>query len=120
MRRLLFPTLAALATLLSASAFAVDRNVTFINQTGHGIAFVGFNPPGDDEWTDNEISAVLDNNDSVYVKFNQADIGCDWTIRIDWVGGGTPVYLNEVDLCTIDDITLHYDDATGQASYTTE
>ena len=25
-----------------------------------------------------------------------------------------------VDLCTISDITLHYDAATGQASYTTD
>ena len=28
--------------------------------------------------------------------------------------------LNGVNLCTIDDITLHYDAATGQASYTTD
>lgn len=120
MRPLLFSVVAAIATLLSAPSFAVDRNVTFINQTGHGIAFVGFNPPGDDDWSDNEISDVLENDDSVYVKFNRADVGCSWTIRIDWVGGGTPVYLNNVDLCTIDDIALSYDDATGQASYTTE
>src|SRR4026208_1109243 len=103
MRPLLFPAVVAVATPLSAPPLAVDRNVTFINQTGHGIAFVGFNPPGDHEGTDHEISAVLDTNASAYVNFNRGDFGCPWRIRIDWVGGGEPVYVNDVDLCTIDD-----------------
>lgn len=120
MRHLLLSTVAVTATLLAGPSFAADRNVTFINQTGHNIEFLGFNRPGDEDWTDNEIGDVLENGDDEYVTFNQADSGCTWTIRIDWVGGGTPVYLTDVDLCTIDDITLFYDDGSGQASYTTE
>jgi hypothetical protein len=120
MRPLLFPTVALVTLAFSAPSFAVDRNVTFINQTGHNIEFLGFNPPGDEDWTENEIGAVLENGDDEYVTFNQSDQGCTWTIRIDWVDGGTPVYMSNVDLCTINDITLFYDDGTGQASYTAE
>jgi len=35
------------------SAFAADdRNVTVVNGTGYAIKFLGFNNPGDNEWSD--------------------------------------------------------------------
>ena len=112
-------TFAATLLFQSSGAFAVDRNVTFINQTGRGIEFLGFNPPGDEVWNDNEISRVLANEETAFVKFNQADRGCVWNIRIGWSDEDASVRVNGVDLCTISDITLHYDTATGEASYTT-
>lgn len=111
---------AAILIGLSIAADAVDRNVTFINATGRDIEFLGFNPPGDEVWDDNEISRVLANDETAYVKFNQSDRGCVWNIKIDWADDNSSVRLAGVDLCTISDITLHYDAATGQASYTTE
>jgi hypothetical protein len=112
--------LAATLAVLSPPAFAVDRNVTFINQTGRDIEFLGFNPPGDEAWDDNEISDVFGDGDTEYVKFNQADRGCVWNIKTDWADDNSSVRLSGVDLCTISNITLHYDPATGEASYTTE
>ncbi len=111
---------AAVLIALSISADAVDRDVTFINATGRDIEFLGFNPPGDEVWNDNEISRVLANDETAFVKFNQADRGCVWNIKIDWADDNSSVRLDGVDLCTISDITLHYDAATGQASYTTD
>src|ERR1700741_3302938 len=48
----------AVAAMLTASSpsFAEDlRNVTVINGTGYGIKFLGFNNPGDNDWSDNEL-----------------------------------------------------------------
>src|SRR5437868_4859588 len=101
MRPLFVSAIAATAMLLSASAYAVDRNVTFVNQTGRDIEFLGFNPPGDEVWNDNEIGDVLGNGDTEYVKFNQADRGCSWNIKITFADDKSSVRLNAIDLCTI-------------------
>jgi hypothetical protein len=118
MRNLFFAALATIVTLTTASYAADDRNITFVNATGYGINFVGVNPPGDDDWTDNEISSVLKDKDSVYIKFNEADKGCRWTIRVTWEGYSTAGLVNNVNLCEIDVITLHYDRSTNTLSYT--
>jgi hypothetical protein len=60
---------AFLALALVSGAVAEDaRNVNIVNETGYGIKFLGFNNPGDDDWSDNELGSVLRNRGSVYVK----------------------------------------------------
>ena len=118
MKGLFVGLVVAIATVGSAFA-ADDRDVTVVNGTGYGIKFLGFNNPGDSDWSDNELSSVMRNGASVYVKFNNADKGCIWNIRIDWSDPGYPgVLWKDVDLCTIDVLTLHYDRATDQTSFT--
>jgi len=112
---------AALELAAAAPSFGADeRNITIYNATGYGIKFIGVNPPGDDDFDENELSEVLRDGQSVYIKFNQADKGCNWTIKIEWAMAGYPSPLiPNVNLCTIDDIRLLYDRATGVTSYQT-
>ena len=115
-------TIGALALLLSCVAsFAVDeRNITIYNATGYGIKFIGVNPPGDEDFDENELSEVLQDGQSVYVKFNQADKGCNWNIKIDWeLPGYSSPLLRNLNLCAINDIRLTYDKATGNTLYQT-
>jgi hypothetical protein len=118
MRSLFLGLVVAVATLSGSSSFAADdRDVTVVNGTGYGIKFLGFNNPGDNEWSDNEISSTLANGGSVYVKFNNADKGCKWNIRIDWADPGYPgVLWKDIDLCTVDVLTLKYDRASDTTS----
>jgi hypothetical protein len=113
--------LAVAALAASSSSFAADeRNVQVINKTGYGIKFLGFNTPDDDEWDENELgdNAVLPNGNGVYVKFNDADDGCVWNIRISWADGGYPdVMWHDVNLCEISVLTLKYDRATDTTSF---
>ena len=121
MHKALIGMLAAACLLSAAPSFGADeRNITIHNATGFGIKFIGINPPGDDDFDDNELSDVLKDGDSVYIKFNQADKGCSWTIKIDWAMEGYPSPLiPNVNLCTITDIRLLYDKASGTTSYQT-
>lgn len=95
----------------SSSSFAADRrNVTVVNGTGYGIKFLGFNNPGDDEWSDNELKGVFDDGEKIYVKFGVGDKGCVWNFKIEWADPGYPgVVWHKIDLCNTDVITLHYD-----------
>jgi hypothetical protein len=116
--RQLFLAAVATAAMVTACYAADDRNITFVNATGYGINFVGVNPPGDDDWTDSEISSILKDGDSVYIKFNESDKGCKWTVRVTWEGYSTAGLVNNVNLCEIDVLTLHYDRSTNVLSYT--
>ena len=120
MKSLFLALVVAAAVLTGAPAFAADeRNVTVVNGTGYGIKFLGFNNPGDNDWSDNELGGVLADGGNVYVKFNTADKGCKWNIRIDWADAGYPgVLWNNVDLCSIESLTLKYDRASDTTSFT--
>jgi hypothetical protein len=111
-----------LGLALVGTAKAEDqRNVNVVNATGYGIKFLGFNNPGDDEWSDNELGSVLRNGQSVYVKFNTADEGCIWNFKIEWADPGYPgVLWNDVDLCKINTLKLQWDRATNTTSYTAD
>ncbi len=114
--------LVAFAILVAASggspSFAADeRNVTVVNGTGYGIKFLGFNNPGDNDWSDNELGGVLANGGNIYVKFNTSDKGCKWNFKIEWADPGYPgVLWQNIDLCSIDEITLKYDRDTDKTT----
>lgn len=124
MKVLLLAGVAAIATLAVSSSFAEDqRNVTVVNSTGYGIKFLGFNNPGDNEWSDNELppSSVLPDGNSVYVKFNTEDKGCKWNFKIEWSDPGYPgVLWRDVDLCRTTTLTLKYDRSSDTTSYEAE
>jgi len=118
MKSVLIGFVIAVATLAGSSSFAADqRNVTVVNGTGYGIKFLGFNNPGDNDWSDNELGSPLANGGNIYVKFNTSDKGCKWNIKIEWADPGYPgVLWRDIDLCSIDTITLHYDRASDTTS----
>jgi len=119
--RAIWGMLGAACLMAATSSFAADqRNVTFHNATGFGIKFIGVNEPGDEDFDENELSAVLKDGQSVYIKFNEADEGCRWNIKIDWeLAGYNSPLLRDVNLCKVTDIRLLYDKASGVTSYQT-
>jgi hypothetical protein len=120
MKALLLAFAALVATMTVSPSFAADlRNVTVVNGTGYGIKFLGFNNPGDNDWSENELpsNSVFPDGNSVYVKFNTEDKGCKWNFKIEWSDPGYPgVIWHDVDLCKINKLTLKYDRGTDKTS----
>ena len=118
MRGIFLAFIFIVAALTTSSTFAADqRDVTVVNGTGYGIKFLGFNNPGDDDWSDNELGGNLADGGSIYVKFNTADKGCKWNFKIEWADPGYPgVVWQNVDLCKIDKLTLKYDRNTDKTT----
>ncbi len=115
----LFFAVSLVALSVSAARAQDLRNVTVVNGTGYGIKFLGFNNPGDDDWSDNELppGSVLPHGNSVYVKFNTADDGCTWNFKIDWADPGYPgVVWKDINLCQVTTVTLKYDRASDKTS----
>ncbi len=108
------------AAVTAFPAMAADRNVSFINETGRDIAFVGFNPPGDEDWNDNEIGDILESGDDEYVKFNQVDHGCTWNIMVVYADDESWVRFDGIDLCLITEFAIFHDAETGETSYVSD
>jgi hypothetical protein len=115
---LLALAMSAAALTMSSSSFAADqRNVTVTNGTGYGIKFLGFNNPGDNDWSENELSAPMADGASQDIKFSTADKGCKWNFKIEWADPGYPgVVWQNVDLCQTNSLTLKYDRATDKTT----
>jgi hypothetical protein len=114
--------LAATLLLVTLPAFADTLDITIYNATGYGIKYIGINPPGDDDWDDddNELTEVLKDGENVHIKFDEGDKGCTWQIKIDWeLPGYSSPLIPSVNLCNIKDLRLTYDKATGTTSYQT-
>jgi hypothetical protein len=115
MRKLLLSL--AVATTMSLPAFAADeRNFTIVNGTGYEISFIGVNPPGDNDFGENELGSGLADGGSVFVKFNGADKGCFWNIKVKWTGYAEQVFFEGLDLCSITSATLKYDRASKETT----
>ena len=115
MHKLLIGLAFAAAFSLPASA-ADQRDVTIVNETGYEISFIGVNPPDDNDFGDNELSSGLADGQSVFVKFNNADKGCTWNIKVKWSGYSEQVFFEGLDLCTITKATLRYDRDTKKTT----
>lgn len=122
MKSLTFAFAVGLAVLVGSAAVAADlRDVTVANGTGYGIKFLGFNNPGDNDWSDNELGGTMANGAEVLVKFNTADKGCKWAFKIEWADPGySGVVWQPVDLCAVSKITLKYDRASDATTAITE
>jgi hypothetical protein len=115
MRNLLLALAVTAAVSLPAKA-ADERNFTIVNGTGYAINFIGVNPPGDNDFGENELSNELSDGASVYVKFNGADKGCSWNLKVTWTGYEEKVFFEGLDLCTITTATLKYDRETKKTT----
>ena len=107
---------AILVGLTMAARAADERNFTIVNATGYELNFIGVNPPGDNDFGDNELSSGLADGASVYVKFNGADKGCFWNIKVKWTGYDEQVFFEGLDLCSITAATLKYDRETKKTT----
>ena len=109
------------AVVIGSTVNAADqRDFTIVNATGYPIKFLGVNEPKDNVWNENELSSILGNGASFKVKFSNADKGCTWNIKVTWADDNTSSIFKGLNLCTINTVTLKYNKASDEASYTTD
>jgi hypothetical protein len=112
----LLSTLAMVAAMSVPASAADERNFTIVNGTGYELSFIGVNPPDDNDFGENELGSGLADGASVYVKFNGADKGCIWNVKVKWSGYSEQVFFEGLDLCRITTVTLQYDRDTKKTT----
>jgi hypothetical protein len=112
MRTLLFASLAAAAVVCSAPAFAADakQDFTLVNRTGYELKALFVSPSKADDWQDDILGQdILEDGKAVNVHFNPKAQTCKWDLKVVYTDDDSSAVWQNVNLCEVDKITIHYD-----------
>lgn len=104
----------AVATFAAVGARAQNAALDFeiVNLTGYDIEHVYIAPSSSEDWGDDVLEGgVLKKNESVSIIFSPKAKAKIWDLSVGWVGYSSDedVEWTNLDLSTIEKLTLHYD-----------
>ncbi len=119
MKKVLFSAVLVMVLLSVTAVYGADkRDFTFVNASGYPIKFVGINPPGDEDWNENELNGTLEDKASFRVDFEIPEKGCVWNIKVTWADDNRFSIFRGINLCNIKIFTVKNNLQGDAASYT--
>jgi hypothetical protein len=95
------------AALCMAPAMAGDQDFTLHNTTGHTMKALFVAPSSSNDWGSDILGQdVLEDGQSVQVKFDRGESECKWDVRGEF-SDGTYAEVTDVDFCTVSEVTFH-------------
>jgi hypothetical protein len=107
------------AMAIAGPALAQDAKQDFriINKTGYAINEAYLAPARSDEWQEDFLGKYqLEDGDAKKVHFNPKTKTCKWDLKVTYTEYNSSVIWKDIDLCTIDTITLYYNRKTDKTS----
>ena len=101
------------------TASNADLDFTLVNKTGYAIKEVMVGPTSTKEWTDDmEIlkGRSLADGGTLEVKFHPKAKAAKWDVKVEWADGSGSVEWLDLDLTTIEKLTLKYNKATDKTT----
>jgi len=96
-----------------------DLDFTLVNKTGYAIKEVMVGPTSTKNWTDDmEIlnGKALADGATMDVKFHPKATAAKWDVKVEWADGSGSVEWLDLDLTTIEKLTLKYNKATDKTT----
>ncbi len=117
-RKFLLPTI--ISAMAAGAAFAGDADFTLVNRTGYTLREVYLSPSHKSAWgSDRMGEGYLNNGKSRLFKFSDKS-SCTQDLKVVFDDDESEVIWDEIDLCSINKITLKYNRKTGDVSADTE
>jgi len=111
MRALWVAALAAMVAF-AAPAGAQDAKQDFklVNKTGYELKALYVSPSKSDDWANDILGQdVLADGQVVNVHFSPKANTCKWDLKVVYSDDDSSAVWGNVDLCTIEKVTIHYD-----------
>jgi hypothetical protein len=112
--------LAAPAAFLFVGTAAVSagkQDFDLVNATGYVISEVYVAPSSSNEWEEDVMGRdVLGVGETVTIEFAPRQKACNYDIKVVW-DDGDEAFWQGFDLCTVSEVTLHWDDGRAWAEY---
>jgi hypothetical protein len=115
----------SLSTLVAAAALALlavpawsagDQDFTLVNRTGYTIEQVYVSPIKAKDWQEDVLGRdVLDDGESVDIRFNKREEVCRWDLKVVYDDGEEAVW-SDFNLCEVSRITIRYNRKSGETS----
>ena len=112
MRSLRFAFAAIAVAALSAPALAEDAKQDFrlVNRTGYELKALFVSPSKSDDWQEDVLGQeVLEDGKAVNVHFSPKVKTCKWDLKVVYTEDDSNAVWQNIDLCSVDKITIHYD-----------
>ena len=103
-----FGLLAAFSTPTIAQEAKQDFKLT--NKTGYEIKEVYVSPSKSTDWEEDILGdGVLADLGSREIHFKRATTTCKWDLKVVYTVDSSTAVWNDIDLCSVEKITIHYD-----------
>jgi hypothetical protein len=111
MKTLLFAAFAAVLAIASpASAQDAKQDFKLVNKTGYELKALYVAPSKSDQWGDDVLGQdVLSDGQAVNIHFSPTVKTCKWDLKVTYTDDDSNAVWSEIDLCTVEKITIHYD-----------
>jgi hypothetical protein len=108
---------AAVAFAAPAGAEDAKQDFKLVNSTGYELKALFVSPSKSDDWQDDILGQdTLDDGKTVNVHFSPKANTCKWDLKVVYSDDDSSAVWSNVDLCSIEKITIHYNrknDATS-------
>ena len=103
---------------LTSLAFADARqDFTLVNETGYELSELYISPSKANDWEEDVLGDdSLDDGDSKTIHFRNSGKTCMWDIKVVYAEDDSSTYWNDIDLCKISKVTLHYNKKTDKTT----
>lgn len=101
------------------TASNAELDFTLVNKTGYAIKEVSVGPTSTDQWTaDMEIlkGRSFADGATMEVEFSPKAKAAKWDVKVEWADGSGSVEWLDLDLTTIEKLTLKYNKATDKTT----
>ena len=114
---LLAAFLTAAAALSPALAQDAKQDFTLVNKTGYALNEAYLAPADSNEWQEDFLGKnQLDDGDTKKIHFSPKTKTCKWDLQVVYTEDDSKVVWRNIDLCTVDRITLFYNKKTDKTS----
>lgn len=112
----------ALASLaIIGVGVAGDQDFTLTNKTGYAIDQVYVSPSAADDWEEDILGQdILANGDHVNIHFSRNTSACKFDLKVIYVDDGSSAEWEDIDLCSVEKITIRWNKKTGDTTATFE
>jgi hypothetical protein len=112
MTKVRFAAVLAAVLTLAAPVMADDAKQDFklVNKTGYELKALYVSPSKSDDWGDDILGQdTLSDDQGVNVHFSPKVHTCKWDLKVTYSDDNSSAVWSDVDLCTVEKITIHYD-----------
>jgi len=97
------------ALTASAGAEEAKQDFSLVNKTGYELKAVYVSPNKSDDWEDDVLGQdTLDDGGTVDIKFHRSEKTCHWDLKVVYADDNSSAVWNNIDLCSVSTISIHY------------
>ena len=101
---------AILAVAAPAGADDAKQDFKLVNKTGYELKALYVSPSKSDDWQEDVLGEdVLGDGGAVNIHFSPKANICKWDLKVVYSDDDSSAVWSNIDLCTVEKITIHYD-----------